>query len=143
VKIDIHAHHYPDDYWKTIVKLSEKITFPPDVRRILTYFPKKGVLVKAEETIEPLQKLGVGVQVLSLSIPNVYMPDPVMSLDLAQMANDAYAEIQRTFPDKFYVLASVPLNFPQLAINELDRAIGKLGMNGVVLGSNFFLSMNA
>ena len=136
MKIDIHSHHYPENYWKAIQKISEKVTFPPDVRRVMEYFPKKGLLVKAEETIEPLQKLGVGVQVLSLSIPNVYMPDPTMSLDLAQMANDAFAEIRRTFPDKFYVLASVPLNFPQLAINELDRAIGKLGMNGVVLGSN-------
>jgi len=83
-----------------------------------------------------MEKLGIGIQVLSLSIPNVYMPDPAMSLDLAQMANDAFVEIRRRFPRKFYVLASVPLNFPELAIRELDRAIGKLEMNGVVLGSN-------
>ena len=136
MRIDVHAHHYPDAYWKAIVKLSETIAFPPDVRRILTYFPKKGVLVKAEETIGPMEKAGIGIQVLSLSIPNVYMPDRAMSLDLAQMANDAFAEIRRRFPERFYVLASVPLHFPDLAIRELDRAIGKLGMNGVVLGSN-------
>ena len=136
LKIDIHNHQYPENYWNTILKISEKVTFPVDVRRIMSYYANKGVLVKPEETVGPLEKLGIGVQVLSLSIPNVYMPDAAMSLDLAQMANDAYVETRRKFPGKFYVLASVPLNFPELAIKELDRAIGKLGMNGVVLGSN-------
>jgi len=40
------------------------------------------------------------------------------------MANDAYADIRQKFPGKFYVLASVPLHFPDLALRELDRAIG-------------------
>lgn len=136
LKIDIHNHLYPENYWKALLKISERVTFPVDVRRIMSYYANKGLLVKPEETVGPLEKLGIGVQVLSLSIPNVYMPEAAMSLDLAQMANDAYAEIRRKFPGKFYVLASVPLNFPELAIKELDRAIGKLGMNGVVLGSN-------
>jgi aminocarboxymuconate-semialdehyde decarboxylase len=135
-KIDIHTHIYPEDYWKAIVKISERITFPVDVRRIITYYANKGVLTKAEDTIGVMEKFGIGIQVPSLSIPNVYMPDPAMSLDLAEMANDAYSEIRRKFPEKFYVLASVPLNFPDLAIKELDRAINKLRMNGVVLGSN-------
>lgn len=136
LKIDIHNHLYPENYWKAVLKISERVTFPVDVRRIMSYYANKGLLVKPEETVGPLEKLGIGVQVLSLSIPNVYMPDAAMSLDLAQMANDTYAEIRRKFPGKFYVLASVPLNFPELAIKELDRAIGRLGMNGVVLGSN-------
>ena len=136
LKIDIHNHLYPENYWNTILKISEKVTFPVDVRRIMTYYANKGLLVKPEDAIKSMETIGIGVQVLSLSIPNVYMPDAAMSLDLAQMANDAYTEIRRRFPKKFYVLASVPLNFPELAIQELDRAIGKLGMNGVVLGSN-------
>ena len=136
LKIDIHNHIYPENYWKALLKISERVTFPIDSRRIITYYTQKGILVKPEETIAPMEKMGVGTQVLSLSVPNVYMPDPAMSLDLAQMANDAYAEIRKSYPGKFYVLASVPLNFPQLAIRELDRAIGKLGMNGIALGSN-------
>ncbi len=136
MKIDIHNHIYPENYWKALVKISERVSLPIDARRILFYYTQKGILVKPEETIGPMEKLGIGTQVLSLSVPNVYMPDPGMSLDLAQMANDAYAEIRERFRDKFYVLASVPLHFPELAIREMDRAIGKLGMNGIVLGSN-------
>jgi aminocarboxymuconate-semialdehyde decarboxylase len=136
MKIDIHNHQYPENYWKTLLKISERVTFPVDVRRIMSYYANKGLFVKPEETIFPLEKLGIGIQVLSLSNPNVYMPEAAMSLDLAQMANDAYVEIRQRFPGKFFVLASVPLNFPELAVKELDRAIGKLGMNGIVLGSN-------
>ncbi len=136
MKIDVHKHIYPETYWNALMRISERIKLHNDVLRILDYFPKRGLLVKAEETIEPMEKLGIGAYVLSLSIPNVYLPDASMSLDLAQIANDAYAETRRRYPDKFYVLASVPLNFPDLAVQELDRAIGKLGMNGVTLGSN-------
>ena len=136
MKIDIHNHIYPENYWKALLKISERVTFPIDARRILSYYTEKGILIKPEETLGPMEKMGIEIQVLSLSVPNVYMPDPAMSLDLAQMANDAYADIRRRFPGRFYVLASVPLNFPELAIRELDRAIGKLGMNGIVLGSN-------
>lgn len=136
LKIDIHNHTYPENYWKALLKISERVTLPIDARRIISYYAHKGLLIKPEETIAPMEKLGIGIQVLSLSVPNVYMPDAAMSLDLAQMANDAYAEIRRNYPGKFYALASVPLNFPELAIQELDRAIGKLGMNGIVLGSN-------
>ena len=135
LKIDIHNHSYPERYWKTLVKLSERVSFPVNVRRILSYYPQKGILVAPGDTIAPAEKAGIGTQVLSLSSPNVYMPDAAMSLDLAQMANDAYVDIQRKHPGKFYTLASVPLNFPELAVRELDRAV-KLGMNGIVLGSN-------
>lgn len=136
MKIDIHNHIYPENYWKALLKISDQVTLPIDVSRIISYYPQKGILVKPEETIGPMEKLGIGTQVLSLSVPNVYMPDAAMSLDLAQMANDAYAEIRSNHPGKFYALASVPLNFPEMAVRELDRAIGKLGMNGIVLGSN-------
>ena len=136
VTIDAHAHIYPENYWSALLKIAERVTFPIDVQRILYFFPKESVLVQAEETLGLMENLGIDGMILSLSLPNVYMPDPAMSLDLAQMANDAYAEIQRLFPGKFYVLASVPLHFPELAIRELDRAIRKLNMSGIVLGSN-------
>ncbi len=136
VTIDGHAHIYPESYWRALSKIAERVTFPIDVQRILYFFPKESVLVQAEETLGLMENLGIGGMVLSLSLPNVYMPDSAMSLDLAQMANDAYADIQRRFPGKFYVLASIPLHFPELAIRELDRAIEKLKMNGIVLGSN-------
>lgn len=136
LKIDVHNHTYPEKYWQAFLKISERVAFPVDVRRIISYYAQKGLLRTAEETIGIMEKFGIGAQVLSLSIPNVYMPDPAMSLDLAQMANDSYVETRESFPGKFYTLASVPLNFPELAVRELDRAICELGMNGVVLGSN-------
>ena len=135
-KIDVHCHLYPKDYWKEILRIAESGSLPVDVQRIVTYYSKKGVLIAPEESAEVASREGIETQLLGLSIPNVYMADAAMSRDLAQMANDAYAEIRRKFPGKFLVLASVPLNFPDLAIAELERAIGKLKMNGVVLGTN-------
>ncbi len=135
-KIDVHCHLYPQDYWQELLKISKGDSLPADVQRILTYYSKKGILITPEESVEVASKAGIETQHLGLSIPNVYMADATMSRDLAEMANDAYAGIRQKFPGKFLVLASVPLNFPDLAIAELERAIGKLKMNGVVLGTN-------
>jgi len=136
MKIDVHNHYYPENYWNFLLKIAETKTFPIDVCRIISYYANKGLLVKIEDAIASMEKLGIGIQVLSLSIPNVYMSDEMMSLDLAQMVNDTYVEIRNKYPGKFFVLASVPLNSPNNAIKELDRAIEKLKMNVIVLGSN-------
>jgi len=109
-KIDVHGHLYPRDYWKELLKISERKSLPVDVQRIFTYYSKKGVLITPEESADVAFKAGIETQLLPLSIPSVYMTDGEMSRELAQMANDTCAEIRRKFPGKFLVMASVPLN---------------------------------
>lgn len=42
-KIDTHCHLYPQEYWKELLKISERNSLPVDVQRIVTYYSKKGV----------------------------------------------------------------------------------------------------
>jgi len=66
LKIDIHNHIYPENYWKALLKISEHVTFPIDARRILSYYSQKGILVKPEETIVPMEKLGISLNAPAL-----------------------------------------------------------------------------
>jgi predicted TIM-barrel fold metal-dependent hydrolase len=52
------------------------------------------------------------------------------------MSNDFFAELCQKYPQRFIAFASVPLNHPEDAIEEIHRAVKDLGMKGVVLGSN-------
>jgi aminocarboxymuconate-semialdehyde decarboxylase len=52
------------------------------------------------------------------------------------MVNDAYAELAARHPSRFKAFASIPMDSPEEALNELDRALGELRMQGVVLMSN-------
>lgn len=126
--VDVHAHCYPESYVK-------------ELRRIGAG-EEGGIGIKipewssSEERIEKMDKLGIGIQVLSLSAPNVYFQDAELSKALAQMTNDFISDVCKKYPDRFLSFASVPLNNLNYSIDELDRAINDLGMDGIVLGTN-------
>lgn len=127
-RVDVHAHCYPKPYLEELKKVG--------------IGEEAGVGVKmkawsnADERIDVMDSFGVDIQILSLSAPNVYFPDPGLSRDLAQMANDFLSEICKKNPDRFMSLASLPLNHMKHALDELDRAIKVLKMDGVMIGTN-------
>jgi aminocarboxymuconate-semialdehyde decarboxylase len=128
MKVDLHAHCYPKSY----VDELKKMGFGDRAASGL----KLPQWTTVEERLETMDALGVDIQVLGVSFPNVYFPDPEFSKALAQMSNDYIADLCKKHPDRFMGLASIPLNHIQYAHDELDRAIDVLGMDGVVLGTN-------
>jgi aminocarboxymuconate-semialdehyde decarboxylase len=74
---------------------------------------------------------GVDMQAVSC-VPFLMYPDvaPDAGLAIAQVNNDALADVGRRYPARFVPLASVPLQDPPAAARELERA-ARLGMRGV------------
>ncbi|MFH1490319.1 MAG: amidohydrolase family protein, partial [Pseudomonadota bacterium] len=128
MKVDVHAHCYPEPYVKELKKYGAG-----DDGGIATKIP---VWAGEDETIALMDAVGIDVLVLNLSAPNVYHDDPELSKALARMSNDFMAEVCRRHPDRFLSLASVPLNHMPYALDELARAIDVLKMDGVLLGTN-------
>ncbi|MEW6664551.1 MAG: amidohydrolase family protein [Thermodesulfobacteriota bacterium] len=73
------------------------------------------------------------VQVLTLSSPPLEeIARPQKAAYLANRANDEMAELVATYPDRFLsAVASLPLNDPDAALRETERAIVQLGFRGV------------
>jgi len=128
MKVDVHAHCYPDFYVKELQRIGAG--------------EEGGIGIKiptwssTEERIAGMDELGVDVQVLGLSAPNVYMKDQGLSRDLARSTNDFIAGVCKAYPRRFLGLASVPLSNMDDALEELHRAISQLGMDGILLGTN-------
>ncbi|MGE0710004.1 MAG: amidohydrolase family protein [Planctomycetota bacterium] len=79
----------------------------------------------------------VDVQVLS-TVPVMfsYWARPRDALDLSRLLNDHIAEVCRARPTRFAGLATIPLQDPELAAQELERAVEELGLAGVQVGSH-------
>ena len=65
---------------------------------------------------------GVDMAVLSLTGPNVFWGTHETSLKAARIANAAYAEAQKQYPDRIRFVASIPWEYPDDALAELARA---------------------
>jgi aminocarboxymuconate-semialdehyde decarboxylase len=79
----------------------------------------------------------VDVQVLSAA-PQTYLYDQESSLAAAcaTLQNDEIAKLVAAHPDRFLGIATLPLQAPQRAADELRRAVRKLGFRGAMIGSN-------
>jgi predicted TIM-barrel fold metal-dependent hydrolase len=77
-------------------------------------------------------------QVISLGMPPLeQLGPPALSAELARIANDGQAELVRRHPDRFAgFLASLPMNAPEEAAKEAERAFRDLGANGLQIHSN-------
>lgn len=141
--VDVHTHFFPPGYLAALERSPEPYAIEKDAegRTILTLHGSRIVtmtqaMTSPQDRLRDMDRLGVARQIISVTIPNVYFGPPSRRRDLARMANDELAEITRRFPERFSAMASVPLEDPEAATQELDRAVLDLGMVGVILGSN-------
>jgi aminocarboxymuconate-semialdehyde decarboxylase len=136
VKIDVHAHIYPKAYLEQVAALRRADTRLALGSQMIPRALENPKHWSVEQRLEDLDRASLDLQVLSLSIPNVYVPDREAAVGLAQMANDTFIELARTYPNRFRLFASVPLHFPEEALRELARVADAPEVAGIVLGAN-------
>jgi aminocarboxymuconate-semialdehyde decarboxylase len=142
-KLDLHTHYYPETYFQKIRETSSEFSFDKDPtgRTIIKYrgarfFGITPPMTDVTRRIEEMDRVGIDVQVVSLSTPNVFFADAAQQPEVARMVNDAYAELIAKHPKRFKGFASIPMDAPEAAIKELHRALDQLKLNGVILLSN-------
>jgi len=143
VRWDLHTHYYPEAFFRLIREIGGAFSFATDPtgRTIIRYngarfFGITPPMTDPAKRLEDMDRVGIDVEVLSLSTPNVYFAPPQRQAEVARLVNDAYAELAAKHPKRFKGFASIPMDDPDAALRELDRALGELRMNGVIVLSN-------
>lgn len=92
--------------------------------------------VNLDDRVGAMAKCGVDMQVITLTTPGVDREEPGLGTRLARLTNDAYGDIMEKLPDKFVALATLPMQDPGAAADELQRAVKDRGLRGAMIFSN-------
>ena len=92
--------------------------------------------VNLEQRLKDMVRCGVDMQVITLTTPGVEREEPELGIRLARLTNDAYSDIVERFPDKFVALATLPMQDPEAAAEEFERAVKERGLRGAMIFSN-------
>lgn len=87
--------------------------------------------------VRDMDAMGVDVQVLSAT-PQTYLYNQDASLGAAAAAiqNDQIAKLVKENPQRFMGIATLPMQAPEKAADELRRAMTRLGLRGTMFASN-------
>jgi aminocarboxymuconate-semialdehyde decarboxylase len=85
--------------------------------------------------IAAMDKQGVDIEALSIN-PFWYRTERDLAAEIVRIQNDALAEMCGRYPDRLVAFASVALQFPDLAVEQLEHGVKKLGLRGAAVGAS-------
>jgi len=142
MNIDFHNHFYPDAYIQELKREEGYASVSTDDHgRLLIHYTGDynvvvGPHIDIEHRLRDMDRNDIDMQVLTLTTPGVERETPERGIRLAKLTNDGFAEIIEKYPDRFTALATLPLQDPDAAVEELVRSVKDLGLKGAMLLSN-------
>lgn len=132
-KIDAFTHFA----FPSVLQLLEKSTGRPHPFSRL--FDNTKCLIDPKARLGLMDKLGDDRHVL-VPLPELGMTpevegDPQLCAEVARVCNDEMANLVAKYPDRFTGIAMVPTANAEVMVTELERAAGKLGLRGGVVGT--------
>src|SRR5690349_4921861 len=116
--IDVHAHCVIPEA-QTLMKQKP----PPDYAKTFA------------ERLKDMDEQGVDMQALSIN-PTWYALERDLVAQVIQLQNEKLAEICAKTPERFVAFASVALQYPDLATQQLEHGVKKLGLRGAAIGAS-------
>jgi aminocarboxymuconate-semialdehyde decarboxylase len=144
--IDVHAHVLTEETIRLLQaeapEVAPKLSEVDDefgtldvAGNVYRKFPRGGW--DLERRLRDMAASEVDIQVLSVCPQTfLYAQPPSLAAAFARIQNDQLAKLVKAHPDRFLAIATLPLQAPQLAADELRHAMGALGLRGMQIGSN-------
>jgi len=142
--IDIHAHFFPQTYLDVLAEAGPRFNVEYRAAEegfyIKTEMRFQGPLpyrvVDLKKRIADMDAQGTAMQAMSLTGPMAHWGDEEVSHKLARTWNDAASAAHVQYPTRLLGLLTLPMLFPDRAIDELNRASKLPGIRGVYMGTN-------
>jgi predicted TIM-barrel fold metal-dependent hydrolase len=88
-----------------------------------------------EERLKGMDAQAIDMEVLSIN-PFWYRKDRDTAAQIVKVQNEKLAELCASRPDRFAAFASLALQYPDLAVQQLETAMKKQGLRGAAIGGS-------
>lgn len=144
--VDTHAHWYAKDFVELLEREAAQhgaamsrsrkghpVFELPGIGQKSTMKPE---MIEPGLMIEAMDARRIDAYVLSLTNPMVYWAPPQFGLKLSQTWNDASSAAHREHPDRFIGTMMLPLQAPDLAVPEVERAAKLRGVRALYMATH-------
>ncbi|HSF05698.1 MAG TPA: amidohydrolase family protein [Methylomirabilota bacterium] len=118
--IDVHAHCAVPE---AMALLARKLQ------------PESLLMSRAADRLRAMDEQGIDVEALSIN-PYWYTADRDVARELIRLQNEKLAEACAANPERFVAFASVALQHPELAAEQLETGIRRYGLRGAAVGGS-------
>ena len=88
-----------------------------------------------ENRLKGMDAMAIDMEVLSIN-PSWYRKDHDIAAQIVKINNEKLAEVCASRPDRFAAFASLSLQYPDLALQQLETAVKKQGLKGAAIGGS-------
>jgi predicted TIM-barrel fold metal-dependent hydrolase len=139
--IDVHTHYLAASLVEALERRNDlpRISLGPGGRQIEygenNIHPVLPAMGDVELRLREMDEQGIDVALLSINVPGVDWFPAADGPSVAREVNDELADLVGRHPDRFLALATLPLQAPEAAAAELERAMAA-GFRGAMIYSN-------
>ena len=125
--VDVHAHCF----FQSAIDLmgDEAPSVIPPVKGVPEHF------IDIPSRLSAMDRMGIDMQVLSIN-PFWYRKDRDTAEAICRINNEGLAELCAREPNRFAGFASLAMQFPDLAVQQLEEAVRKFGLKGAAIGGS-------
>lgn len=129
--IDAHAHCYFQEGLDLMG--DEAKTILPPVKGVPEHFLRQPE--RMDQRLAAMERMGIDLQVLSIN-PFWYKKDRETAEAICRVHNEGLAALCAAEPKRFAAFASLAMQFPDLAVQQLEHAVKVLGLKGAAIGGS-------
>src|SRR5258705_12853557 len=119
-RVDVHAHGAVPE---AVALMGRKVE------------PQTLLMTRPADRIQAMDEQGIDVEALSIN-PYWYKADRDVARELIRVQNEKLAEACAANPERFVAFASVALQHPELAAEQLEDGVKKYGLRGAGIGGS-------
>ena len=131
--IDVHAHCYFRD--AIAMMGAEAKGVEPPVKGAPEHYIPLSDKEAVDGRLAAMDAMGIDMEVLSVN-PFWYLKDRDTAEAIVKLNNERLAELCAAYPKRFAAFASLSLQYPDLAVQQLEHAVRKQGLRGAAIGAS-------